>query len=68
MCRTGQKRDTRFRVLWVEGDAHDEAPRLANKSHMTEAQALTTIDEKRLHGHRKNVNKIVIDIEEILDC
>jgi len=60
VCRAGQKKETRFRVLWVESDAHDEAPKLANKSRMTEAQALTTIDQKRLH--RKNVNRI-----EILD-
>lgn len=60
VCRIGQKNKTRFRVLWVEGDAHDEAPKLANKSRMTEAQALTTIDRKRLH--RKNVSNRIVEI------
>jgi len=36
----------------VQGDAHDEAPRLSNTTRMSEAEALTQLDKTRLQ--RKN--------------
>jgi len=48
VCRSGQLKPTEFRVLWVEGDAHDEAPRLSNTTRMSEAEALTQLDKTRL--------------------
>jgi len=53
VCRAGQQKRTEFRVLWVAGEAHDEAPRLFNKTRMTESEALTQIDAKRLLRKRK---------------
>jgi len=52
VCRSGQLKPTEFRVLWVQGDAHDEAPRLSNTTRMSEAEALTQLDKTRLQ--RKN--------------
>jgi len=54
---------TEFRVLWVKGDAHDEAPRLSNKTRMSEADALTQLDSKRLQK-KKTTKTASEEVEE----
>ena len=66
VCRAGQTKKTEFRVLWVEGEAHDEAPRLSNKTRMSEAEALTQIDSQRLQK-KKTPNQNSDATEELLD-
>ena len=61
-CRVGQKKPTRFYVLWVEGQPQDEAPRVANQLRMTEAQALTRMEPKRFL--KKGVKKADEDENE----
>jgi hypothetical protein len=62
---------TEFRVLWVRGDAHDEAPRLSNKTRMSEAEALTQLDSQRLQKKKMdkkddaNVDEMVDGMEEV---
>ena len=42
-CCVGQRKSTRFYVIWVAGEPQDEASRVANKERMSEAEALTKI-------------------------
>jgi len=58
----GQKKEMEFRVLWVAGDAHDDAPMLSNRNRMTEAEALTRLDSKRLI--KKKRKKVVDDDDD----
>ena len=52
-ARTGQEKETRFYVLWVEGEKQDEAPRLMRNSRISEAEALTRLDPERIERGRK---------------
>ena len=55
-CRVGQHKPTRFFVIWVEGEPHDQAPRDANKLRIKEAEALTRMAPQRLQkrGDKRN--------------
>jgi hypothetical protein len=61
-CRVGQQKPTRFYVLWVAGQPQDEAPHDANKLRMTEAEALTRMEPKRLL--KKVVKKVDDDDDD----
>ena len=66
-CRVGQIKPTRFRVLWVAGEPQDQAAHDANKLRMTEAQALTVLEPKRIQKGVKrkrtdNQNVEIIDL------
>jgi len=65
VCRSGQTKKTEFRVLWVEGEPHDEAPRLSNKTRMSEAEALTQLDSQRLQK-KKNSNQTSDAAEQLV--
>ena len=52
-ARTDQEKETRFYVLWVEGEKQDEAPRLMRNSRISEAEALTRLNSERIERGKK---------------
>jgi len=52
-CRLGQRKETRFYVLWVRGDAQDEIARLMREKRISATLAMTHIDPHRLEKNKK---------------
>jgi hypothetical protein len=48
----GQLKLTRFYVLWVKGETHDQVARDANKLRLQEAEVLTRMAPERLQRKR----------------
>jgi len=48
----GQLKPTRFYVLWVAGETHDQVAHDANKLRMKEAEVLTRMAPQRLQRKR----------------
>lgn len=49
----GQLKSTRFYVLWVKGETHDQVARDANKLRLKEAEVLTRMIPERLQRKRR---------------